>query len=142
MASRNRSGKQATQTTNLPSDSVDQGKLLKRAVDWIVKDNIFCNLKKHGNCNWSPSAIVIVAVFTAWMPSPQLTEAFSKAGELSLNLFGFLAIETYQGMMRALVSNGSNLLIILWNRIHALMEEVSPDHFRIDGWVPLAVDGS
>lgn len=120
----------------------DQGALLKKATQWILHEDIFAQLKQHGNSTWRASSMVVLAVLTAWMPSPQLTEAFAKASQMSMNLFGVSAVDTYQGMMRALVTNGSNMLMILWARLHGLMEKVSPNHFRIDGWVPLAVDGS
>ncbi len=96
--------------------------------------NLFSrNFEKHGNSTWSPSALVILTILTAWMPCPQLTQAFGKASNLSSKLFGILAIETYQGIMRALVINGSSLLLVIWHRIHHLMETVSPTHFRIKG---------
>ncbi|MBL8888888.1 MAG: transposase [Planctomycetaceae bacterium] len=128
--------------TKSSSTGADQGALLKRALQWIVTDNMFADFKQHGNSSWKASSMVILVVLTAWMPSPQLTESFSKATVLSKKLFDVLAIRTYQGMMRALVTNGSNLLSIVCSRIQALMSEVSPEHFRIGGWVPLAVDGS
>jgi hypothetical protein len=103
---------------------------------------MFTNLKQHGNSTWQASSMVILVVLTAWMPSPQLPQAFVKARELSLNLFAVSAVDTYQGMMRALVTNGSSLLMIIWGRLQGLMEQVSPQHFRIGDWVPLAMDGS
>lgn len=142
MASRNRGGSKLCQSVWRSGDSLDQGELLKKAIRWVINESIFIDIKKHGNSTWSASSIAILAILTAWMPSPQLTEAFSKARELSPKLFGVLAVHTYQGMMRALVSNGSNLMMVLWHRIHHLMEAVSPEHFRISTWLPLAVDGS
>lgn len=120
----------------------EQGAQLKRATQWIIDEDMFANLRRHGNSSWKASSMVILAVLTAWMPNSQLTGAFAIACERSVNLFGVLAIDTYQGMMRALVTNGSNLLLIIWSRLQWLMETVSPNHFRIGGWVPLAMDGS
>jgi hypothetical protein len=142
MASKNRGGKKSSQLVSRSRNSIDQGELLKKAIQWVVTQPIFKDFKKHGNSTWSPSAIAILAILTAWMPSPQLTEAFAKASDLSTKLFGVLAIQTYQGMMRALVSNGSSLLMVLWLQIHGLMEAVSSEYFRIDKWLPLAVDGT
>lgn len=142
MFSRNRASRKSSRPARRPRNCLQQGAQLKKAIQWIIVEDNFADLKQHGNSTWKASSMVILAVLTAWMPSPQLTEAFSKASHLSTNLFGVLAVHTYQGMMRALVTNGSNLLMMLWSRMHSLMEDVSPDHFRIGGWVPLAVDGS
>lgn len=142
MASKNRRVKNDSQSVSRFGNSIDQGELLKKAIQRVVGEPIFENFEKHGNSTWSPSALVILAILTAWMPCPQLTQAFGKASNLSTKLFGILAIQTYQGMMRALVINGSSLLLVMWHRIHHLMETVSPTHFRIEGWLPLAVDGT
>jgi len=142
MASKNRLVKNDSQSVSRFGNSIDQGELLKKAIQRVVGEPIFENFEKHGNSTWSPSALVILAILTAWMPCPQLTQAFGKASNLSAKLFGITAIQTYQGMMRALVTNGSSLLLVIWHRIHHLMETVSPTHFRIEGWLPLAVDGT
>jgi len=142
MASKNRGGKKSSPLGSSSHNSIDQGELLKKAIQRVVCEPIFKDFKKHGNSTWNPSSIAILAILTAWMPSPQLTEAFAKASELSTKLFGVLAIQTYQGMMRAMVNNGSSLVMILWRQIQTLMEAVSPQYFRIDEWLPLAVDGS
>jgi len=139
MSSRNRTIGKSPQPLSAMSD---QGALLRKATQWILSDGMFADLRQHGNSTWKAPSMVILAVLTAWMPSPQLTEAFAKAREMSMNLFGSTAVDTYQGMMRALVTNGSNMLLILWSRLHVLMQVVSPEYFRIDGWVPLAMDGS
>ena len=142
MSSRKSATGKSHPTTKLCGTRADQGALLKRALQWIVIDSMFSEFKQHGNSSWKASSMIILAVLTAWIPSQQLTESFSKATVLSKKLFDVLAIQTYQGMMRALVTNGSNLLSIVCSRIQVLMSEVSPEHFRIGGWVPLAVDGS
>src|SRR5690606_16097676 len=61
---------------------------------------------------------------------------------LSQNLFGVLPVATFQGMVRSLVKYGPDLIPCLWSRFQTLMSQVSPEHFRIGKWVPLAVDGS
>ena len=142
MSSRKQVVPKTTQTIDSSYNEVKQGELLKRAIQWIVTDDMFAKFKQHGNSTWQASSMITLVVLTAWMPNSQLTEAFVKAGELSVNLFGVMAVNTYQGMMRAMVNNGSSLLLIVWARLQFLMEEISPEHFRIGGWLPLAVDGS
>lgn len=124
------------------SAKVDQARLLRRALEWVVKEDTFADVSLHGNISWKPCELVVLAVLSAWVDADQLTTAFGKAAKLSRELFGVLALHTYQGMMRALVSYGFPLVASMWSRLQALMEQVSPEHYRIGLWLPLAVDGS
>jgi hypothetical protein len=121
---------------------VDQGALLKRALTWIVRPDTFANMPLHGNVTWIPHRLVTLAVLFAWSDAPRMTECFEKAAKLSQKLFDFLAVESYQGMARALVTYGPKLIPRLWTRLQTLMEQTAPQHFRIGKWLPLAVDGS
>lgn len=137
------SGKKSSSKPNQhAASSVDQGALLKRALTWIVQPNTFANMSLHGNVSWIPHQLVTLAVLFAWSDAPKMTECYEKAAKLSRKLFGFLAVETFQGMMRALVTYGPELIPLLWTRLQTLMEQIAPQHFRIGKWLPLAVDGS
>jgi hypothetical protein len=116
--------------------------LLRKAIDWALNDRMFADLKTHGNIKWSAKPLITLAVLMAWSESKQLTEAFKKAASLSERLYSTVAIATYQGLMRALVTYGPQLLPRIWSRLQMLMERAAPEHYRIGGWVPLAVDGS
>jgi hypothetical protein len=129
------------QSQEAPS-GVDQGALLKRALKWIVTKDTFADMRLHGNVNWMPQNLVVLAVLFAWSDARQMTACFDKAAKLSLKLFGVLAVDTFQGMVRALVSYGPQLIPRLWARLQTLMERVAPEHYRIGKWLPLAVDGS
>ncbi|QGJ71789.1 Transposase [Planctomycetales bacterium 10988] len=119
-----------------------QGELLQRSLEWVLREDLFADLPLHGNTNWCPKMLVALAVLSAWSGAPRLTDAFAKATQLSQAMFSVVAIQTYQGMMRALVRWTPQLLPRLWRRIQKLMCQAGPEHFRICGWVPLAVDGS
>lgn len=121
---------------------VDQGALLKRALTWIVRPDTFAEMPLHGNVTWIPYHLVTLAVLFAWSDAPKMTECFEKAAKLSQKLFGVLAVQTFQGMVRALVTYGPELIPRLWSRLQTLMEQIAPQHFRIGKWLPLAVDGS
>lgn len=121
---------------------VDQGALLKRAVKWIVTKDSFAKMRLHGNTKWVPQNLVVLAVLFAWSDSQRMTDGFNKAAKLSQKLFGVLAVETFQGMVRALVTYRARLIPCLWARLQSLMEQSVPEHFRIGKWLPLAVDGS
>jgi len=120
----------------------DQGVLLQRAISWIVHTDSFSNMRLHGNVKWLPENLVMLAVLAAWSDSTRMTDCFDKAAKLSQKLFGVLAIDTFQGMVRALATYGPELIPRLWCRMQTLMEQVAPEHYRVGKWLPLAVDGS
>jgi hypothetical protein len=126
----------SSNSTNQQLDAV------RRALEWIVDKNTFADLGFHGNTKWLPNHLVCLAIISAWNEANRLTDAFDKATRQSQAIFGVLAIATYQGMMRALVTASGQLIPRLWLRIQTLMETVAPSHFRVQGWLPLAVDGS
>lgn len=139
MSSRKKaSSKQEKRATS----GVDQGALLKRALTWIVDPRIFADVSLHGNVSWLPHQLVMLAVLFAWSDAPQMTKCFEKAAKLSQKLFDMLAVETFQAMVRALVTYGPKLIPCVWARLQTLMEQVAPQFYRIGKWLPLAVDGS
>lgn len=121
---------------------VTQCDLLRRTLNWLLNDKMFADLQMHGNTKWIPSHLLALAVLTAWSEGRRMTDTFDKAKKLSQNMFGQVAIHTFQGMMRALVTWTAQLLPIVWERLHELMQQVGGDHYRIGKWLPLAVDGS
>ncbi len=137
-----KNAKVATSSQDRTLGTVDQSAALYRAVTWILEGVSFTNFHLHGNVKWLPRNLVILAVFTAWSEAARMTDAFSQSAQLSRSLFGVLAIKTFQGMMRALVTYSPLLVPCMWQRLQTLMAQVSPEHYRIGRWVPLAVDGS
>lgn len=124
------------------ASQLNYGDLLRRALDWIVRDDIFASLPKHGNTSWRCSRLVSLAVLWVWSDQSRLTDAFQDARRLSMQLFGEAALHSYQGLTEALVRWTDRLLPLLWVRLQALMEQMSGDYWRIGQWFPLAVDGS
>lgn len=121
---------------------LNQSDLLRRAIHWVLNDKMFANLDRHGNTKWTPKYLVALAVLTAWSDAQRMTDAFDKARKLSQAMFSQVAIKTFQGMMRALVTWTGRLLPLLWLRLHELMQQAGGEHYRIGKWLPLAVDGS
>jgi hypothetical protein len=115
---------------------------LGRAINWCLNDSMFADLNVHGNANWSAKFLIALAVLTAWGEHRRMTDSFNEATTLSRRLFGIVTINTYQGMMRALVKYTGQLLPVVWRRLQMLTEKASPEQFRIGRWLPLAVDGS
>lgn len=124
------------------ASKTSQGQQIKRAIDWCLNDQIFAEVKLHGNINWAPRLLIALIILTAWGTEVNVTDSFSEASKLSMDLFGSVAVKTYQGMMRGFATYSSQLLPIVWLRFQCLMEAAAPDHYRIGRWLPLAVDGS
>jgi hypothetical protein len=115
---------------------------LHRALAWIIDEDIFSQLAFHGNTSWSVGQLLILAVLWVWSEKETLTKAFEHAKHLALSMAGKVALTTYTGFTNALVRWTSALLPLIQMRLHSLMEQIGGKHWRIGGWLPLAVDGS
>lgn len=115
---------------------------LRKAMEWIFDGDIFQNLKKHGNAKWVANSVAVLAVLWVWSNNACLTGAFEEACGWSKQLFGSVAVGSYQVLTTALVTYGGQLIPMMWSRLHHLMEQEGREHWRIGRWLALAVDGS
>jgi hypothetical protein len=125
-----------------PADGVPPFQAIQRALAWIINENIFASMTLHGNTTWVTSQLVVLAVLWVWSDKSTLTGAFQHAKHLALSMLGTVALTSYQGLSNALVTWTPTLLPLIQRRLHALMEQIGGEHWRIAGWLPLAVDGS
>jgi hypothetical protein len=128
--------KQQPTTQGLPFQA------LQRALAWIINEGIFSQLTLHGNTTWTAGQLVTLAVLWVWSDKGTLTGAFEHAKHLALSMLGQVALTTYQGLAGALVTRTGSLLPLVQRRLQSLMEQIGGDYWRVDGWLPLAVDGS
>ncbi len=138
------SRKKSTETTKTRTQSrtFKHGELLREAMSWIVNNDMFTDIKRHGNIKWQPKQLVMLAVLWVWSEKNTLTKAFLHAKHLAMSMFGAVAVTTYQGLTGALKTWTIKLLPVIQQRMHKLMQDVGGDHWRIGKWLPLAVDGS
>jgi len=117
---------------------------LRRALNWILSDDIFAKVRLHGNVKWKPLALVCLAIFWVWSSQTGLVEAANDAIATVAKLFGSdaVAVKSYQALTNALVRYTPQLLPILWARLHRLMRTTGKAGWRVGKWLPLAVDGS
>ena len=140
-----RAKKTANRKQNAKAKSADakvNGETLRSAVTWVVNEKSFENLTFHGNTKWAVCDLIILAVLWVWSDQATLTGAFVEAHGLALKMLGRAAIGSYQGLTGALMTVTERLLPILWLRMQHLMERHGGEHWRVAGWLPLAVDGS
>jgi hypothetical protein len=118
------------------------GELLRQALAWLVEGGIFDHLKLHGNTKWTPVDLVVLAVLWVWSDDATLTGAFAEAYRWALDIWGTVAITSYQGLTGALVTWTAKLLPLLQQQLHERMQTCGQTHWRLGRWLPLAVDGS
>ncbi len=118
------------------------GELLRRALAWVVTDDIFGHLPRHGNTKWLPARLVVLAVLWVWSERATLTGAFAQAYRWAVDLAGAAAVGSYQGLTNALVTATPRLLPLLQARLRRRMQECGGGHWRVGRWLALAVDGS
>jgi|SRR5262245_4515078 len=118
------------------------GATLRRAVNWAVDARIFAHLRFHGNTSWRALDLVVLAVVWVWSGHARLTGAFTEAHRWSTRVLGRAAVDSFQGLLKALVRWTTPLLPLLVEQLHRLMEEHGGRHWRVGRWLALAVDGS
>lgn len=126
---------------NAPSPRTN-GDDLRRALDWIVNDKMFANLRLHGNVGWKAESLVRLAVFWVWSSESSLVAAADDAIACVTRVFGGSAVASYQSLTNALHRYSNQLLPILCTRMQGLMRACDDGSFRIGLWLVLAVDGS
>ena len=115
---------------------------LKRAVDWILNDRIFRNVRLHGNVSWIPASLVRLAIFWVWSDESSLVAAAREAILQVTTMFGCAAVASYQALTGALKTYTHQLLPVLWGRLQELMRKCDEVSWRVGLWLALAVDGS
>lgn len=137
---RNRTARK--RNTNPPSSRLSNARQLTKLRKWLLpNEGIFAGLRLHGNTNWTPAALVWLALCWAWQETKHVTDAFEMALAQCQRL-GVTSVETYQGFMPALVKWTGPLMEVLRPHLHERMKQIGGKLFEIGGFVPLAFDGA
>jgi hypothetical protein len=111
--------------------------------EWFLpNDSIFSKLRFHGNSKWAPLGLVWLALCWAWCETRNVTDAFDQAVLGCQKMLGAIPLSTYQGFMGALVTWTPGFLPLLRRVLQQRMEQIGGKFWRIEGWVPIAFDGS
>lgn len=137
-----RSRKNKKQSTNETPNARTNGDDLRRALNWIVNDKMFSNVKLHGNVNWTAATLVRVAVFWMWSAKSSLVEAADDGISCVTRIYGETFLKSYQTLVNALKRYSNQFLPILRSRMQSLMQRCDEANFRVGIWLALAVDGS
>jgi hypothetical protein len=116
---------------------------LQKLRDWFLPDgSIFSKIRFHGNCKWTPLQLVWLALCWAWSNAPHLTDAFTEAIDSCQRMLGCAPLTTYQGFMGAMVTWTAKFIPLLRSILQQRMAQLGSKCWCIDGWVPIAFDGS
>jgi Transposase DDE domain len=116
---------------------------LTKLQQWLLGDEaIFSTIKLHGKIQWTLPFLVWLALSWSWSEARCLTDAFGEAVGVCEKMFACTPLTTYQGFMWALVRYTPLLLPQLRMRLQQRMAQLDSKFWRIDGWVPIAFDGS
>ena len=115
---------------------------LHHAVQWALDTRLFSDLRVHGNTSWTFPQFILLTLLWIWSDCSTLTTAFTHASRLCVQLIGTAVFKSYQGFIAALTTWTPPLIPRMWCCLHKRMERIAGPHWRIGGWLPLAVDGS
>jgi Transposase DDE domain len=119
------------------------GDSFKELCDWFLPDDgIFSHIKFHGNIKWTPVFLVWLGLFWAWMDARFLTDAFTEARDCCQKIFGCMPLKSYPSFIWALVGQTANFIPVLRETMQQRMEQIGGKFWRVEGWVPIAFDGS
>lgn len=109
---------------------------------WLLSDDIFSKFKPHGNTSWLPGDLAWLALCWVWSESHNLTDAFVEAVGYQRDMSAPVALETYQGFIKALSRWTLTFFNLLWPVLQARMKAIGGRFWRVGRWLPIAFDGS
>ena len=135
-----RASKKSPSPAKAPSTNAES---FQKAFEWLLPDSsIFAKIRFHGNITWTASSLVMLALCWSWSEARHVTDAFTEASGWCQSLLGCSPLTTYQGFMGALATWTPKLMPILIGVLQQRMAQIGGKFYRIDGWVPIAFDGS
>lgn len=126
----------------IPKKGSANGQVLAKAIAQLLPSALFQDLKLHANTKWNVPVLVVLSLFWVWSENPTLTGAFETVREQCRLILGLTYTLTYQGFINALMTWTPVLMPLIVSQLQHLMETIGGEHYRINGWVPLGVDGS
>ena len=138
MCSRKNQPRSTASATNGKTNGDD----LRRALDWVLNDDMFIDLRVHGNVSWTAVGLIRLAVFWVWSSESSLVDGAKDAIRCVTRIFGTAELSSYQAITNALKRYSDQLVPIIWDRLQGLMKRCDEANFRVGLWLALAVDGS
>jgi hypothetical protein len=116
---------------------------LREAIDLLVCPELFSHISFRSGCQWTPLILVATALLWTWGLSRNVTDRYLAARKIIRKVFRLQdELPSYQAFMKVLRKWTCELLLAVKPHLHAKMEQDLPGHFRVAGFVVMAVDGS
>jgi hypothetical protein len=143
MAHRKNSRKTRAERRRTRRSSFRNVDYLKQQFHWLFPHaDIFSSIRFHGNITWMPLPLVLLALCWSWSEARCVTDAFTEASAWCQTIIGHSPLSTYQGFMGTLATWTPRLLPVLLSVLHQRFEQIGGSFYRVNGWVPIAFDGS
>lgn len=111
------------------------------ALNELFPPQIFAQIARHGNAEWSPQKVLWVSLVMNWMPGATLYERFHAARKLVRFVQPRWSVPTsLSGFVEAQQRWSSGMWPLLCRRLRA--NKGFADAWRVMGWLVLVVDGS
>src|SRR5262245_32312806 len=94
--------KKGKESPRKSSNAATNGDNVKRALNWVLDDDMFAGLRFHGNVSWTAVVLVRLTIFWVWSTETSLVAATEEAVGTATRLFGSAAVRSYQALMGAL----------------------------------------
>lgn len=112
------------------------------ALRWAIPENLFASVRRGRNTAWLPVPLILLTLVWVFTDDKTLTGGFAQAHRWLMQVLGSAAVDTFQGLLKALLTYTPVFLPLLGQRFHFLMQLHGGAHWRIGRWLPLAIDGS
>jgi hypothetical protein len=140
MAQKQRATKRRRRRSQAPSRNLDS---LMKFQEWFFGDgSIFSRIILHGKIKWTATFLAWLALSWSWSEARCLTDAFVEAVGVCERMFACTPLTTYQGFMWSLVRYTPQFMPQLRMLLRQRMAQIASKFWSIDGWVPIAFDGS
>ena len=75
---------------------------LKRSLDWLLASARLSDLTFRGDCSWTPTGLIFMAILWAWSDEKSLTKRFSHARKvvIAMGILARVPAATYQAFLK------------------------------------------
>src|SRR3954467_9629818 len=75
------------------------------ALRWAVADSLFASVRLGRNTSWLPARLVLLTLVWVFADDRTLTGAFDQAHHWATLVLGGAAVDTFQGLLKALLTS-------------------------------------
>lgn len=117
---------------------------LFKALQWLSVKVDWSEVRLRSECSWTPQWLAWAAILWAWSNETTLVERFACAQRLIQHLQGGdrKQATSYQAFLKILVRWTAPLVLGMQIALRKRMEMLSPDDWRVHGFVVFGTDGS